>query len=430
MVKGLKPSQIVSGVLFSSSLFVLSQSQVLADTVPIPTTQEVGSTEISGSSQSSITRTIGTPVPSSQSIITSGNTSLNSVLTIAQSEGVLLVEAEPETVTSTSEQAQDYQSQVATVEAVTKRYQAEKAQYHKDDQNYKDYLTKQSQYQKDVIPYQNYQKEKAIYDQKLKVYNLEKASYDMAYAEAQGNTTKTGYLPEVLAQNLIFKLEPDAIQTITGKVLSDEQLHKAVKHQVGWIDPGTILGSPKLVTLTSRHKDNSVLLAVGDSVVVDYSDLKNSSFSGYAIKKVRYTYKLISTTHYSGTVVFQALSDPTVTSLTHIYNKDKQTKSAFDMEMTVQFFDINGKELIPTPDNYALTSFASLNSLNGEGEYAGDYNGQFIPINGSTITVQNGRAANFTSTEQIDVVGEWDDKDNPNAYIGAIVGKSTDRIRF
>ena len=100
------------------------------------------------------------------------------------------------------------------------------------------------------------------------------------------------------------------------------------------------------------------------------------------------------------------------------------------MEMTVQFFDANGKELLPTPENYALTSFASLNSLNGEGEYAGDYNGQFIPINGSTITVQNGRAANFSNTRQIDVVGEWDDKDNPNAYIGAIVGKSTERIQF
>ncbi|MGV3007320.1 GbpC/Spa domain-containing protein, partial [Streptococcus pluranimalium] len=81
-------------------------------------------------------------------------------------------------------------------------------------------------------------------------------------------------------------------------------------------------------------------------------------------------------------------------------------------------------------ENYALTSFASLNSLNGEGEYVGDYNGQFLPINGSTISVHNGRAANFTNTKQIDVVGEWDDKDNPNAYIGAIVGKSTERIRF
>ncbi|MGV3007346.1 hypothetical protein, partial [Streptococcus pluranimalium] len=83
----------------------------------------------------------------------------------------------------------------------------------------------------------------------------------------------------MLAQNLIFRLEPDAVQTITGKVLSDEQLSKAIKNHVGWIDPGTILGSPKLVTVTSRHKNNSVLMAVGDTVVVDYSDLQHSSFS-------------------------------------------------------------------------------------------------------------------------------------------------------
>lgn len=51
----------------------------------------------------------------------------------------------------------------------------------------------------------------------MKAYNLEKASYNMAYAEAQGNTTKTGYLREVLAQNLIFRLEPDAVQTIMSR---------------------------------------------------------------------------------------------------------------------------------------------------------------------------------------------------------------------
>ncbi len=415
--------RIVSGVLFSSALFMSSQVQAQADTTASPASSTVASPATPPESTSS-------NIGSAQPITTSGDASLDSSLTRAQTEGVLVVEAPTEVVASASEKAQDYQAQVATVDAVTKQYQTEKAQYLKNDQNYKDYLAKQSQYQKDLATYQAYQKEKAIYDQQMKAYNLEKASYDMAYAEAQGHTTKTGYLPEVLAQNLIFRLEPDAVQTITGKVLSDEQLSKAIKNHVGWIDPGTILGSPKLVTVTSRHQNNSVLMAVGDTVVVDYSDLQHSSFSGHTIKTVRYTYRLVSTSHYSGQVVFQALSDPTVTSFTHVYHKDAKTSSAFDMEMTVQFFDTNGKELLPTPENYALTSFASLNSLNGEGEYVGDYNGQFLPINGSTISVHNGRAANFTNTKQIDVVGEWDDKDNPNAYIGAIVGKSTERIRF
>ncbi|MFZ7333174.1 GbpC/Spa domain-containing protein [Streptococcus pluranimalium] len=415
--------RIVSGVLFSSALFMSSQVQAQADTTASPASSTVASPATSLESTSS-------NIGSAQPITTSGDASLDSSLTRAQTEGVLVVEAPTEVVASASEQAQDYQAQVATVDAVTKQYQTGKAQYLKNEQNYQDYLAKQSQYQKDLATFQAYQKEKAIYDQQMKAYNLEKASYDMAYAEAQGHTTKTGYLPEVLAQNLIFRLEPDAVQTITGKVLSDEQLSKAIKNHVGWIDPGTILGSPKLVTVTSRHKNNSVLMAVGDTVVVDYSDLQHSSFSGHTIKTVRYTYRLVSTSHYSGQVVFQALSDPTVTSFTHVYHKDAKTSSAFDMEMTVQFFDANGKELLPTPENYALTSFASLNSLNGEGEYVGDYNGQFLPINGSTISVQNGRAANFTNIKQIDVVGEWDDKDNPNAYIGAIVGKSTERIRF
>ena len=129
-------------------------------------------------------------------------------------------------------------------------------------------------------------------------------------------------------------------------------------------------------------------------------------------------------------MIFQAIDDPTVTSYTHIYNKDGVTQSSFEMEMTVQFYDAAGKEILPTKDNYALTSFASINSLNGEGEFVGNYNGRFIPINGSTITVQDNYALNYSSVPQASLASDWDSETSPDAYIGAIVGKSTERIRF
>lgn len=129
-------------------------------------------------------------------------------------------------------------------------------------------------------------------------------------------------------------------------------------------------------------------------------------------------------------MIFQAIADPTVTSYTHIYNKDGVTQSSFEMEMTVQFFDANGKEIIPTAENYALTSFASINSRNGEGEFVGNYSGCFIPINGSTITVQDNYALNYSDVSQESLSDSWDSDTSPDAYIGAIVGKSTELIRF
>nr|WP_301183298.1 GbpC/Spa domain-containing protein [Streptococcus suis] len=121
-------------------------------------------------------------------------------------------------------------------------------------------------------------------------------------------------------------------------------------------------------------------MKIGDSVQVDYSGLENSSFSGHKLARVRYTYTLLNSTHYDKSVILQAIDDPTVTAYVHIYNKDDRTTGSFEIEMKVQFFDNEGKEIIPNDKQYALTSFASINSLNGSGEYVAGYNGTLFPI--------------------------------------------------
>lgn len=438
-------AKILSGVLFSSTLFLFNQAEVLAlaptNASPSPSTS-VPVTSISTPVASSTTTNfiptsstapstnIVTPAPTVPNQTYTGDKPLDSAITDATSQGISVVEAPESSVPTTTAQKTDYNNQTTIITDVTKQYVADKAVYASQDKAYQDYLAKQGQCQKDMASYQAYLKAKAVYDQQMKVYNTAKANYDMAYNQALANTNKTGYLPEVLAQNLIFRLEPNATQTITGKLLSDADLAKATKNSVGWIDPGTVIGNPKLATITTKNKWNSALVSVGESVVVDYTGLENSSFSGHALTHVRYTYKLISTTHYSGKVVFQAIADPTETSYTHIYNKDGKTRSSFEFQLTVQLFDAQGNEMIPTAANYALTSFASLNSRNGNGEYVSNYNGRFIPINGSTISVENSKAANFSSTDQATTIAGWDDKNSPDAYIGAIVGQSTDRISF
>ncbi|HEM3512758.1 GbpC/Spa domain-containing protein [Streptococcus suis] len=248
--------------------------------------------------------------------------------------------------------------------------------------------------------------------------------------EAQGKLGQTGYLTEVLAQNLIFRSEPNTTQTFTGKYISPEQLALLSKHTNNWFDPGTVNFPISTKTVTTKGQWNAAYMKIGDSVQVDYSGLENSSFSGHKLARVRYTYTLLNSTHYDESVILQAIDDPTVTAYVHIYNKDNRTTGSFEIEMKVQFFDNEGMEIIPNDKQYALTSFASINSLNGSGEYVAGYNGILFPITGSTITIKDGRAMNFSSTPQESLASGWDSNTSPDAYIGAIVGKSTETIRF
>lgn len=404
--------------LFSS--LVLLTPQVMADeTTPVTAT---ASTEAVVASESS----------TSTEVITNytDNSQLNQAISEATTEGITAVETETETFESTQEAKDNYAEQTEMVKEVTKDYQEAKATYQKAEQDYQNYQKQEQAYQDELVKYQEYEKKVQQYNVDQKTYNLAKARYDEDYNTALGNTNKTGYLPEVLAQNLIFRSEPNATQTFTGNIIPDDILETVVKDSHGWMDPGTVTAYAPGQTVTTTGRWNTALMDIGDTVVVDYSGLEHSSFSGYQLKRVRYTYRLIDTTHYSGKVIFQAIDDPTVTSYTHIYNKDGVTQSSFEMEMTVQFFDANGKEIIPTAENYALTSFASINSRNGEGEFVGNYSGRFIPINGSTITVQDNYALNYSDVSQESLSDNWDSDTSPDAYIGAIVGKSTEQIRF
>lgn len=404
--------------LFSS--LVLLTPQVMADeTTPATATASTEAVVASESSTSTEATTNYTD-----------NNQLNQAISEATTEGITAIETETETFESTQEAQANYAEQTEMVKEVTKDYQEAKATYQKAEQDYQNYQKQERAYQDELVKYQDYEKKVQQYNIDQKTYSLAKARYDEDYNTALGNTNKTGYLPEVLAQNLIFRSEPNATQTFTGNIIPDDILETVIKDSHGWMDPGTVTAYAPGQTITTTGRWNTALMDIGDTVVVDYSGLEHSSFSGYQLKRVRYTYRLIDTTHYSGKVIFQAIDDPTVTSYTHIYNKDGVTQSSFEMEMTVQFFDANGKEIIPTEENYALTSFASINSRNGEGEFVGNYSGRFIPINGSTITVQDNYALNYSDVSQESLSDSWDSDTSPDAYIGAIVGKSTERIRF
>ncbi|HFI0035526.1 TPA: GbpC/Spa domain-containing protein [Streptococcus suis] len=357
-----------------------------------------------------------------------------------------------ETLVANKEKQDTYQSELKTYEEASRTYE-DNLQAYENGQLTNEALQKQyeeakQKYEQDLLAYQNlkknydqaqlddleaekrYQQALEIYQNQQKTYILAKARYDEEMLEAQGKLGQTGYLTEVLAQNLIFRSEPNTTQTFTGKYISPEQLALLSKHTNNWFDPGTVNFPISTKTVTTKGQWNAAYMKIGDSVQVDYSGLENSSFSGHKLARVRYTYTLLNSTHYDESVILQAIDDPTVTAYVHIYNKDDRTTGSFEIEMKVQFFDNEGMEIIPNDKQYALTSFASINSLNGSGEYVAGYNGILFPITGSTITIKDGRAMNFSSTPQESLASGWDSNTSPDAYIGAIVGKSTETIRF
>ncbi|HEM5466773.1 glucan-binding protein [Streptococcus suis] len=357
-----------------------------------------------------------------------------------------------ETLVANKEKQDTYQSELKTYEEASRTYE-DNLQAYENGQLTNEALQKQyeeakQKYEQDLLAYQNlkknydqaqlddleaekrYQQALEIYQNQQKTYILAKARYEEEMLEAQGKLGQTGYLTEVLAQNLIFRSEPNTTQTFTGKYISPEQLALLSKHTNNWFDPGTVNFPISTKTVTTKGQWNAAYMKIGDSVQVDYSGLENSSFSGHKLARVRYTYTLLNSTHYDESVILQAIDDPTVTAYVHIYNKDDRTTGSFEIEMKVQFFDNEGMEIIPNDKQYALTSFASINSLNGSGEYVAGYNGILFPITGSTITIKDGRAMNFSSTPQESLASGWDSNTSPDAYIGAIVGKSTETIRF
>ncbi|NQP28874.1 LPXTG cell wall anchor domain-containing protein [Streptococcus suis] len=277
-----------------------------------------------------------------------------------------------------------------------------------------------------------YNKAKAIYD-------VEKAKYDKSVAEAEANLKTPGYLSEMVIKNLHLGSTPDAKLTATGRYVTPEEVAKAEREPTtGWIDPSTIpysAGSNKTTTTTDRGQ--FYLVKPGESVVANWSNLKDSFYGDTKIGSVEYTFTLKELTGPNDYVLFQLFQDPTVTTYTHTWDTSAVYKSSFRWGLSARYFDQEGVEIIPSKDDPTLVTFASINSNNGNGEYVDSYSGRYITINGSAISAKNGRAMNYSDTPIEDYArqagspdGAWDSTNNPYAYVGAIAGLSTERLSF
>lgn len=358
---------------------------------------------------------------------------LTTAVANAQNAGATVTQGQTQTVANEATAQADYASQVAAInQAVQAKadevasYQAEKAQVEAENAAITQAnADKKAAYEQAVA---DYQAETARVEEENKAIAQrnadKKAAYEQALAEAEANKDKDGYLSEVTAQTLLFDDGTGATRTITSgnKILTADEAGKEVETLLAGHSSGPFLA------LNARESvkvgDAAVVLKIGESVTVEYTNLPNATLNGVTIGKVKYIYTLKEAPKGSNLLLISA--DPTVTVKYHDY----YDRTLINMDIT--FYDEAGQEIDPTG---ALIAFSTLNKTNNSVEFIQNFNGRLIEITGSSIKIHaDGAYADFSNSYKSEGskydAGEWDVENNPLEYYGAIAGQATGHINF
>lgn len=311
----------------------------------------------------------------------------------------------------------------------------------------------------------NYEAEKAAVEAEnaaIAQRNAEKkAAYEQQLAEAEANKQKEGYISEVVKQDLVYATEPNA--KITSVVSSNpdssifmglegatkDELNKgAVAYVEAMGEPllnqdATTAGNPNLTfAYQTLNAGGAVInkLRKGDTVTATYENLENTYVKGTKASKavIVYTPQRVDG---DSLVSYQLFNDPTKT-LRYAWNADasgnRETAQILNTAR-ITYYDEAGNAIGLNDVNIVM----SANSLNNDDNYY-DSNGQlktgyefvslegsqgqFVTINGSSITVQGDEAyatqnnaypsngVNKDGTAK----GTWDAEDLPNFWYGSI----------
>lgn len=255
------------------------------------------------------------------------------------------------------------------------------------------------------------------YNQDVAAYNQAKQEWDAKKAELESKKTEEGQLTETLAQNLIFKDEPNAEVSVSGNFQGYwKRSDNRYGNDYGNVDYKSESGDTLEQSWTGGYatwkasNDNflglPVVLSQGDSITATYTNLQNSSYAGKKISKIEYTISSNQTQPHS---VF-VLKNPALGLWT--YNT-KEGNNTVQTNLTMKFYDEDGN-LIEFDENHpALVNMGSLNSGTTASGYryiekVYNQNFRFVPINGSLIKE--------SANHEIYAVDE--DTDNPTNYKG------------
>lgn len=279
------------------------------------------------------------------------------------------------------------------------------------------------------------------YNQDVAAYNQAKQEWDAKKAELESKKTEEGQLTETLAQNLIFKDEPNAEVTVSGNFQGYwKRSDNRYGNDYGNVDYKPESGDTLEQSWTGGYAtwkasgDNflglPVVLSQGDSITATYTNLQNSSYAGKKISKIEYTISSNQTQPHS---VF-VLKNPALGLWT--YNT-KEGNNTVQTNLAMKFYDEEGN-LIEFDENHpALVNMGSLNSGTTASGYryiekVYNQNFRFVPINGSLIKESANHeiyAVDEDTDNPTNYKGwdstKWDRIDNPNMWFGSGTGVVT-----
>ncbi|MDQ8759083.1 SspB-related isopeptide-forming adhesin [Streptococcus ruminantium] len=272
------------------------------------------------------------------------------------------------------------------------------------------------------------------------------AEYEAKKAEAQANTSKDGWLKEVINQSLIYTSEPNATATAstnvkfineagiaeltkllspkaakfnvseislvkeTSNVLSDSKYHSSSVPD----KPYYTMGNGKAVYLTTFNGNEKVTLT--------QTGLTNSTFNGRKLTKVEVDIsvdKAASLNLGNDTIYLGYTNDFSDGFDIGGYRKDGTDDYKFKVNVSPRFYDENG-ELIDhsLSGNQALLGFSSLNYHTNHTEGISASGGaRVVEINGSSITNHDGiYRADKENTFNVYGEANIDDEKNPNFW--------------
>ena len=279
------------------------------------------------------------------------------------------------------------------------------------------------------------------YNQDVAAYNQAKQEWDAKKAELESKKTEEGQLTETLAQNLIFKDEPNAEVSVSGNFRGYwKRTDNHYGNDYGNVDYKPESGDTLEQSWTGGYatwkasNDNflglPVVLSQGDSITATYTNLQNSSYAGKKISKIEYTISSNQTQPHS---VF-VLKNPALGLWT--YNT-KEGNNTVQTNLTMKFYDEEGNLIEFDEAHPALVNMGSLNSGTTASGYryiekVYNQNFRFVPINGSLIK-ESANHEIYAVDEDTDNPTNhkgwdgtrWDRIGNPNMWFGSGTGVVT-----
>ena len=268
-----------------------------------------------------------------------------------------------------------------------------------------------------------------------------KQEWDAKKAELESKKTEEGQLTETLAQNLIFKDEPNAEVSVSGNFQGYwKRSDNRYGNDYGNVDykpeSGDTLEQSWMGGYATWKASNDnflglpVVLSQGDSITATYTNLQNSSYAGKKISKIEYTISSNQTQPHS---VF-VLKNPALGLWT--YNT-KEGNNTVQTNLTMKFYDEDGNLIEFDEAHPALVNMGSLNSGTTASGYryiekVYNQNFRFVPINGSLIKESTNHeiyAVDEDTDNPTNYKGwdstRWDRIGNPNMWFGSGTGVVT-----